>query len=423
MKGDVGQHLTCCRMIGMEVAIHEDDARGHAPRIMGRTGLGAILIAGLAVRGAVIAFTAGTSDLWLWDSFAKAFEQYGLSAYAHVERLNHPPLGAFLVWALYKLGPLSITLRASQALADVVAAAAIYKIAQHLNVAPRFAAGIYFLSPVAILTSSFFCNTDSTLVALLAAAVFLFITRRYALAGVLLACACGIKIVPVLAFPLFFLAARDGRFRFTAAFTLVSGAIFLPVLAYAPLSFIHNVLGYRGSGEMWGLTLPATIGGAAATFSHLTRLRALLYHLGDVYIAITRYCVLGIVALVTWFGRNVDEVHFPAALTLLLLGVITVAPRVTLGYFLWFLPFLAFTFKRSLTVTFHVVASLQLIADYTLYSLGTLPWFMNLGRTDVWWMGRAIDVLGIPLWCLCIWSLVSGLIAMNREHRFELSYR
>jgi hypothetical protein len=409
-------------MIGMKVAIHENDAaRGHAPRIM--TGLGAILVAGLALRAAVIAFTAGTSDLWLWDSFAKALDQYGLSAYAHVERLNHPPLGAFLVWALYKLGPLSITLRASQALADLAAAAAIYKIAQRLNVAPRFAAGLYFLSPVAILTSSFFCNTDSTLVALIAIAVCMFITRRYALAGMLLACACGIKIVPVLAFPLFFLSARDGRLRFTAAFAIMSGVIFLPVLAYAPVSFIHNVLGYRGSGEMWGLALPATVGGAAATFLGLTRLRALLYHLGDVYIAITRYCVLAVVALATWIGRNVDEVHFPAALTLLLLGAITVAPRVTLGYFLWFLPFLIFTFKRSLTLAIHTVASLQLIADYRLYSLGTLPWFMNLARTDLLWLGRAIDVLGIPLWCLCIWSLATGLITMKRNYGAELSVR
>jgi hypothetical protein len=407
-------------MIGVKVAIHENDARGHAPRIMGRTGFGAILIAGLALRAAMIACTAGTSDLWLWEMFARAVDQYGLAAYAHVERLNHPPLGAFLIWTLYKLGPLAITLRAFQALADVGAAVSIYKIAQRLNVAPRFAAGLYFLSPVAILTSCFFCNTDSTLVALIAAAVLMLISRRYALAGMLLACACGIKIVPVLAFPLFFLAAREGRLRITAAFTAVSCTIFLPVLAYAPVSFLHNVIGYRGSGEMWGLALPATIGGAAATVLGFTRLRALLYHLGDVYIAITRYCVLGIVALATWICRNVDELRFPAALTLLFLGAITVAPRVTLGYFLWFLPFLPFTFKRSLTLTIQAIASLQLIADYRLFSLGTRPWFVNLGRSDPWWLGRAIDVLGIPLWCLCIWSLAAGLITMNRS---ELSYR
>jgi hypothetical protein len=386
--------------------------------------LGAILIAGLALRAAVIAFTGGTSDLWLWDTFAKALDQYGLAAYAHVERLNHPPLGAFLVWALYKLGPLAITLRAFQAVADVAAAVSIYKIAQRFNVAPRFAAGLYFLSPVAILTSSFFCNTDSTLVALMAIAVLLLINRRYVLAGLILACACGIKIVPVLAFPLFFLAARDGRLRLTAAFAVTSSVIFLPVLAYAPVSFLHNVLGYRGSGEMWGLALPATVGGAAATLLGFSYLRGLLYHLGAVYIAVTRYCVLSIVALVTWIARNVDEVRFPAALTLLLLGAITVAPRATLGYFLWFLPFLPFTFKRNLTLTIHTVASLQLIADYSLFSVGTRPWFVNLGRTDLSWLGRAIDVLGIPLWCVCIWSLTTGLIIMSRASRLnEVSNR
>jgi hypothetical protein len=381
--------------------------------------LGVILIAGLVIRAAVIAATRGTSDLWLWETFSNALQQYGLGAYAHVTRLNHPPLGALFVWCLSRIGPLSLTLRASQALSDVVTAVVIGGIARRLDLgSPRFVAGLYFLSPVAILTSCFFCNTESTLVALLAASALMMIDRRYELAGVLLACACGVKIVPVLALPIFFLAANEGRLRFTAAFTVVCGVIFLPVFAYAPLGFARNVLGYRGSGEMWGLALPATVGGAAATVLGWMRVRAMLYHLGDVYIDITRYCVLAIVGWVTWIwwpGANKDRL--PAALTLLFLGATVVAPRVTLGYFLWFLPFLPFTFKRTLTLSIHVVASLQLMADYTLYSIGTGPWFANLGRTNPWWLGRAVDVIGIPLWGLCIWSLTKGLIAMNREYR------
>jgi hypothetical protein len=381
-------------------------------------GLGAILAAGLLVRAVVIAATRGTSDLYLWETFANAIQQYGLSAYAHVTRLNHPPLGTLLVWVLYKVGPLSITLRVSQGLSDVLTAVSIFKIAQRLSVSPRFAAGLFFLSPVAILTSSFFCNTDSTLVALIAAAVLMLLNRRYAFAGTLLACACGVKIVPVLALPLFFLAAKSGRLRFATSFTVVAALIFLPVFAYAPASFTQNVLGYRGSGQMWGLALPATLGGAAATVLGWTRLRAMCYHFGDVYIGITRYCVIAIVGLVTWiWWRGADEDRFPAALTLLLLGASTVAPRVTLGYFVWLLPLLPFTFKRWLTLTIHAVASIQLIADYTLFCLGSPTWFANLGRTDPWWLGRALDAAGIPLWCLCWWLLITGLITMNREYR------
>lgn len=382
-------------------------------------GLGAILMVGLVVRAAVIAATRGTSDLWLWDTFSNAIQRYGLGAYAHVTRLNHPPLGALFVWALSRIGPLSLTLRASQALSDVATAVLIARIAQRLDLNPRFVAGLFFLSPVAILTSSFFCNTESTLVALLAASVLMMIERRYELAGALLACACGVKIVPVLALPIFFLAAREGRLRFTAAFTIVAGVIFLPVFAYAPLGFARNVLGYRGSGEMWGLALPATVGGAAATVLGWMRVRTMLYHLGDVYIDITRYCVLALVGLVNWiWWPGANKERLPAALTLLFLGATTVAPRVTLGYFLWFLPFLPFTFNRTLTLSIHAVASLQLLADYTLYSIGTGSWFANLGNTtNPWWLGRAVDVIGIPLWGLCIWALTTGLIAMNRENR------
>ncbi len=387
-------------------------------------GLAVVLIAGLVLRALVIATTSGTSDLWLWPTFSDALQVYGLRAYAHVSRLNHPPLGAVLVWGLSRIGPLAITLRASQALADVVAAVSIGEIARHFNVDRRFSAAVYFLSPVTILTSSFFCNTDSTLVALLAVAVWMFLDRRYALCGVILACACGVKIVPILTLPLFFLAARDGRKRFVTAFVLTCGVIFLPVLAFAPLDFARNVLGYRGSGEMWGLALPATLAGAAATVLKWTRFRAMSYAFGDFYIGITRYCVLAIVALVTWlWWRRGDRDLVPAAMTLLFLGATAVAPRVTLGYFLWFLPFLPFTFSRSTTLLLHSVASLQLMADYRLFSLGTHPWFVNLGNTtNPWWLGRAIDALGVPLWCFCVWLLIRGLYAMNQQFRSKGRY-
>jgi hypothetical protein len=390
----------------------------------GRT-LGIVLITGLLIRAVVIAVTRGTSDLWLWDTFAKAVEQYGLGAYAHVTRLNHPPLGMLLVWGLYKIGPLSLTLRISQALADVVTAFAIDKIAVHLNVGQRYAAALYFLSPAAILTSSFFCNTDSMVATLLVLSVLMLLKRRYAFAGALLACGCGLKIVPLLALPLFFLFAKEGRARFAIAFIVVAGVIFLPVFAYAPVSFTQNVLGYRGSGEMWGLALPATVSGAAATVLGLSRLRLLCYHLADVYVGLTRYFVIAIVGLVTWISwRRRDDDRFPAAVMLLFLGATTIAPRVTLGYFVWFLPLLAFTFRRSITFLIYAVASIQLIADYSLYSLGTGPfWFANLGNTtNPWWLGRAVDVLGIPLWCLCWWFLAKGLIAMYRGYRGESSF-
>lgn len=381
--------------------------------------LSIILSIGLLVRTLVIAATGGTSDLWLWQTFAEAVQQYGFSAYAHLPRLNHPPLGALLVWSLYKIGPLSLTLRISQILADVASAIVISKIALRLNVDPRFAAALYFLSPAVILTSSFFCNTDSLLVALMAGSVLMVLDKRYALAGALLAFACGVKIVPVLALPLFFLAAGKGRLRFAIAFVIVIGVIFLPVFAYAPVSFTRNVLGYQGSGEMWGLALPATLGGAASKVLGWERLRMTCYHLAGTYIGITRYCVIAIVGLVTWtWWRKGDLDRFPAAVTLLLLGAVTVAPRATLGYFVWFLPLLPFTFKRSMTLFIHIVASIQLAADYALFSTGQGRWFANLGNTtNPWWLGRAVDIIGVPLWALSIWALTTGLITMNREYR------
>jgi hypothetical protein len=383
-------------------------------------GLRAVLIVGLLIRVAVIAATRGTSDLWFWRLFVNAFDQYGFGAYGHVSRLNHPPLGALLVWGLDKIGPLSLTLRVSQVLADVVTTVSISGIARHLNVDHRFAAGLFFLSPVAILTSSFFCNTDSLLAALTVAAVWMLLEERYALAGVLLACGCGVKIVPALVLPLFFLFAKSGRARFAAGFLIVAGVIFLPVLLYDPISFTQNVLGYRGSGEMWGLALPAILSGAAATILGWSRLRLLSYHLAGVSIDMTRYCVAMVVGLVTWvWWRREHDIRFPAAVTLLLLGATTVAPRVTLGYFVWFLPLLPFTFKRSQTLLVHAVASVQLIADYTLYSLGSESWFVNFGNAKPWWFARAIDILGIPLWCLCWWLLTTGLIAMYRGNRGE----
>jgi len=376
-----------------------------------------ILAAGVLLRALLIATTRGTSDLALWEWFVWALQKHGMSgAWAHAEKLNHPPLGALIVWGLHELGPLAITLRVSQVLADVATALLLARIAQRLSASPRFVAGLFFLSPVAILTSAFYCNTDSLLVMLIVASVLLMLEGRDAASGAVFACACGIKILPVLALPLLLM---KGRMRFAAAYGVVIATIFLPVMWRDPLHFIRNVAGYAGSGETWGLALPATLAGATATFLQLPRVRGIAYAAADLYNGIARVAVLAAAAFVTWtWARSRRADHLPAAVTLVFLGAIIAAPRVAPGYFLWFLPLLPFAVSRRLALAVHGLASAHLVFAYTLYSHG-FPWsyadFTN--TTNPWWLGRAVDAGGLPLWLLCIGTFVAGTRALTIGRR------
>ena len=369
-----------------------------------------ILAAGLLLRALLIATTRGTSDLDLWEWFVWALDQHGLTgAYAQAGKLNHPPLGALFVWTLNALGPLTWTLRISQTLADVATMVFVVKIAQRLGANPRLAAGLFFLSPVAIFTSSFYCNTDSLLIALVVASVLLMMDGRDAAAGVVFACACGIKIFPVIALPLLLM---KGRRRFFIAYSIAIAAIFLPALSR---QFIVNVLTYGGSGQTWGFALPATLLGAACTILDWPRLRAAAYAFGEAYNAVARYCVLAAAAFVTWTARNAKREQLPAAVTLVFLAAIAAAPRVAPGYFLWFLPMLLLAVPRTLAIAINIVASAQLAFAYTLYSHG-FPWhyadFVN--TTSPPWMGRAIDASGVPLWLLSIAAVIAGTRALRR---------
>ena len=379
------------------------------------TAMGWILASGAALRVLLIATTGGTSDLGMWDGFVRAVEQYGFTgAYAYAPRLNHPPLGMLVVWGLDGVGPLAITLRGFSALADAGTALLVAAIARRLGVDGRLPAALFFLSPVAILTSSYYCNTDSFLVTLVVASVLLLLAERPVTAGVLFACACGIKIVPVLVLPLLLM---HGRTRFAAAFGAASAAIFVPVLLHDPVHFVMKVVAYAGSGHSWGLALPATLAGATGKVLNLPTLRALGYQLGDLYNATARVFILAAVLWVTWtHWRNRIREALPAAVTLGFLAAIAAAPRVTLGYFVWLLPMLPFTFSRRMSVAINAVASVQLIFQYTLYSHG-FPWrFADLGTpTNPWWLGRAADVAGLPLWLLLLWALFIGTRALRRS--------
>ena len=371
-----------------------------------------ILAAGIALRALLIATTGGTSDLGMWDGFVRAVEQYGFTGAYGTPRLNHPPLGMLIVCALDRIGPLAITLRAFSAVSDLVTALLVARIAQRLNFDARLAAALFFLSPVSILTSSYYCNTDSFLTTLVVASVLLLLHDRPIAAGAVFACACGIKIVPVLVLPLLLM---QGRTRFAAAFSVVTGAIFLPVFVRDPMHFIANVIAYAGSGHSWGLALPSTLAGATGKVLHLEWLRTLGYRLGDLYNATARVFIIAAVGWVTWtYWRNLKRDALPAAVTLGFLAAIAAAPRVTLGYFVWLIPMLLFAFSRRLAIAINIVASLQLIFQYTLYSHG-FPWrFADLGTpTNPWWLGRAADVSGLPLWLLLVWALFAGTRALR----------
>lgn len=368
---------------------------------------------GLVLRGVLIATTAGTSDLGLWEWFAMAFQTYGpAEAYVQVSGLNHPPLAIWLVSALEAAGPLRVMLRGSQVIADIATSFLLIAIARRTGFDPRLAATLFFLSPVAILTSSLHTNTDSLVATICCAVVLLMLDGRHAAAGAMLGVAISIKVVALLPLPLLLLASgARGRTRFSIACAAVVMAACLPVLAAEPAAFIRNVMAYGGSGAAWGLALPLQTMGAIAKALEWWDVRAWSYSAADAYAEAARIFVIASIAVVTLaWSRTRSILELPAAVALVFLASVTVAPRVTQGYFIWFLPLLMFAVRPVLAVTVYAAASLQLVVNYTLYAQGFRWTLIDLSNmSQPWWVPRAVTVVGAPLLLLSAIALVTGL--------------
>jgi uncharacterized membrane protein len=326
------------------------------------------IVAGTLLRILQTATSLGSLDAMLWYRFAEILHRVGvLGAYGETTLMNHPPLALAIARVTSRIGialglEFQDSFRLVQIAADVVTAFVLVRIVQRLRIAP-YAPLMFFLSPAVLFISAFHCNSDPLMMMFVVIAAAAALEERPVIAGLALACAVGIKIVPLLVGPLFLIALRGRRARLQFLGACIAGAaiIFGPALVVNGWTFVQQVFGYTGFVRAWGIPLLAHV---------LQATTGVQVPLGWLPFAL----VFALAAL-WWFSRSSEPERLPALIATTYLIVLFLAPGFGVQYLYWPLPFLAFALPRRAALAFHVLVSVYLFALYTAWSGGWPWWF------------------------------------------------
>ncbi len=373
------------------------------------------LVAGIAARLLQTATSLGSLDAALWFRFAGIIERTGvLQSYAETTLMNHPPLALAIAKLTNRIGvafglEFQDSFRLLQIAADVVTALLLVRIARNVRAADgAFASFVFFLSPAVLFISAFHCNSDPLMMMFVTIAIAATLEERPALAGAALACAVGIKIVPLLAGPLFLFAlkSRRARLQFLAASIVGAAVIFVPAIVVSGPRFLQQVFGYTGFVRAWGIPLLAHV------LQVTTGVRVPLALLPAIMVA----------ALVALWGAEwrravrvgtFDGARLPALVASTYLMVLFLAPGFGVQYLYWPLPFVAFALPRRAAIAFHAVVSAYLFAVYTVWSDGWPWWFAN--GTGSPRLGEALSKSGVALWVLIGIAAIAAVRRLQRE--------
>ena len=363
----------------------------------------------------LVAFrTYGTGDVGRWQLFADGVRSAGpVGVYGLVwpdSLYNHPPvIGYFLelVNGVRHLGPsVGTSIRIAASTADVASALLVFELLRRRgSLRTAVTSGVLVaVSPVLFTVSGFHGNTDTIFTMLTLLGLWLLADRdRPALAGVAMALALGVKIVPVVAVPaLLVYAGLRGRrtfWRFAGAGAVVFAVTWGPALALQGRNVLADVIFYKGSDlRQWGLV---QIG----------------HWFGDPFWATFlagpgRFVVLVLCCVVpaAFVWRRPDLLSTAVGLSLaafLLLspafGVQYAAWPVAVGYLISLVP----------ATVYNAAAGTMLVAIYDRWS-GGLPW----DRANANKFTDTEVAIGIVAWCgllLVVVTAVWKMVAAVRE--------
>lgn len=361
------------------------------------------IVTGTLLRILQTATSLGSLDAMLWYRFAELLDRVGvLRSYGEMSLMNHPPLVLLIARATNRTGvalglEFQDSFRLLQIAADVVTAFVLVRIVQRVRVAP-YAPLIFFLSPAVLFISAFHCNSDPLMMMFVVIAAAAAIEERPVVAGLALACAVGIKIVPLLIGPLFLLVLRGKRARLQFLAACVAGAavIFVPALLVSGWTFVHQVFGYTGFVRAWGIPLLAHVVQATTGV--------------QVPVGWLPFALVAALAGFWWLNRKADVERLPALIATTYLIVLFLAPGFGVQYLYWPLPFLAFALPHRAAVALHAVVSAYVFALYTAWSKGWPWWFADSPGSP-----RVVELLsktGLVLWAVIG---VAAVIAVRRS--------
>ena len=213
-----------------------------------------VILTGVAARLFLWWISIGSNDAVTWYEYAESVAGNGLAAtYRNIQPFNHPPLmGLYMMqawhWSGQDLLTFVLLLKLPGLAGEALILWALWRFA-----GPR-ASAAYACLPAAILVSGYHGNTDCLYAAFVLLAVIAFDRRFFFLAGLLLAAAVNVKILPLVLVPLVLIGAPNRRalLRLIAGLAIGLVPFAAPVLAAGPAMY-RNMVAYNSNADNWGL--------------------------------------------------------------------------------------------------------------------------------------------------------------------------
>ena len=369
-----------------------------------------VVLVGVAVRLLLWWRSIGTNDAATWLSHGRHVAQLGLNGtYERMHLFNHPPLVGFYAkwgWELFggDLHRFAMFIKVPGLLGEGLILWALWRWAS-----PR-AAAVYACLPAAILVSAFHANTDCLMAAFVLCAAIAHERGRYALAGLLFACALNVKIVPLVLLPLLIVALPSLR----SAARFVAGCVlglltFLPALVAAGPAMYRNMVEYQPKPEDWGLM--AVLNPAIGQVSVADPSRALRsWYIGNGrYVVVLAVVALAVMSRRRWHLPITAQCAIGAALFLIL------APGFGVQYVAFVTPLLCFVNLRA-GIRWGVASGVFIGYVYWYFVVSWNPIesiFSSRGYP------APATVLGLVAWLVLVEFVVSYLRPFERNARLR----
>ncbi|HVT89548.1 MAG TPA: hypothetical protein VHD56_11895 [Tepidisphaeraceae bacterium] len=350
------------------------------------------ILAGALLRLALSAVSAGTNDANIWMGIADHVSQVGvLEAYRTDPLMNHPPLA--VLWARLSLAVggdtwFTFVMKLPAIAGDLLSIWLIAKIwARRGDFSKAKAAAIcMMLNPIAILISGYHCNTDN-LYAFLCLLTMYFIDGggRFFLAGLALAAAINVKLIPVLLILPAMSFCRTWRDWLKLVAGLSIGVIpFLPLVFGAYQAMHDNMLKYVPPVSPWGIAYILS-----DLFTH-KRFEATAYEAMKQYLWFGRWLILAGLAAISGTSILIRRWN-PYELGVIVFAMFLVlAPGFGNQYLVILVPLLL-TVSVSRAWVYSILAGLFSLLMYWAYLSsvmyrGTLPTYEKPGIFSIPWL-------------------------------------
>lgn len=335
-----------------------------------------VAAAALIVKLLLALETYGTNDVYFYDQFSEWSRYVGVELYRIDPLFNHPPSMIHLLHALSWLSsltalPFAFWIRVPAILADAGNLLLVWKLlGERVTEGSTFWALVLLAAaPPLILVSGFHGNTDSAVIFFLLLSIYLVQVKSSSwAAGAAYGLAHCIKIFPLIAAPviLFNLEGKARRLKFCAATGVVVLAAWSPYFFQDPKAVFENVLGYRSSYGLWGLSF--LLDSATGMAPRLQGLNA----------AFERYGAYLSLALVTWVSwrmhRRSPKPALFAQAGLVFFLFLSVSSGFGVQYLAWLAPWAA-GLGWLPAATLYASSGVFLFLVYHMWSQG-FPWYL-----------------------------------------------